>query len=245
MSRDTPPIVRPIIVARDLGIRYPRPENLVTRLVRPAARRRVERWALRHLTFSVAPGDCVAVIGANGAGKSTLLQTICGLLKPDEGSIQARGRIASLLSLGVGFDPRLTGRQNIELLGALRGLSRREITTSMPDIVTFSELGDAIDDPIRTYSSGMRARLGFSAATVLKPDVLVLDEVLGTGDRKFRAKSQARLQELIGDSASVVMATHDLAWVRESATQALLLERGALVASGSPAAVVEAYRREH
>src|SRR5687767_3219858 len=156
---------RPVIVAEDLGIRYAI-DGSVMRAVRRLRRGRTPppKWALRHISFTVRGGDCVAVIGANGAGKSTLLQAICGLLEPDEGTVRSRGTITSLLNLGVGFDPRMTGRQNVELLGALRGLPRGEILGHIPYVAGFSELGDAFDQPLRTYSSGMRARLGFSAA---------------------------------------------------------------------------------
>jgi lipopolysaccharide transport system ATP-binding protein len=230
----------PAIVARDVGIRFPSPHGFLSRLGRRRAQK--SRWALRHVTLSVQPGEFLAVIGANGAGKSTLLQAICGLLEPDEGVLRTRGRITSLLNLGVGFDPRLTGRENVELIAALRGLRQRDVDVHLPAVIDFSEIGDAIDDPLRTYSSGMRARLGFSAAMSVEPDILVVDEVLGTGDRHFRQKSQDRLIDLMDGASTVVMATHDLNWVSESATQAILLERGSLVAAGTPAAVVEAYR---
>ena len=235
---------RAVIAVEDLGIRYMIGGSRL-QAIRSMLRRRPSRtkWALRHVSFTVSQGDCIAVIGANGAGKTTLLKALCGLLEPDEGHVRSRGTITSLLNLGVGFDPRMTGRQNVELLGALRGLPRGEILAHVPYVADFSELGDAFDQPLRTYSSGMRARLGFSAAAVLEPDILVLDEVMGTGDRYFREKSQARLRELMGRAGTVVMATHDLNWVTEFATNALLLDRGTLVAAGSPVTVVDLYRR--
>lgn len=236
--------IEPAIAAQDLGIRYPT-AGLLHRALRRLRHRQPygARWALRHVTFSVNNGDCLAVIGANGAGKSTLLQAVCGLLEPDEGWVRTRGTTTSLLNLGVGFDPRLTGRQNVELLGALRGLPRRELLARLPSIASFSELGEAFDQPLRTYSSGMRARLGFSAAAVLEPDILVLDEVMGTGDRHFREKSQERIRGLMDGAGTIVVATHDLKWVTEFATEAMLLERGALVASGAPSTVVDLYRQ--
>ena len=200
-------------------------------------------WALRDIDVTVREGDCLAIIGPNGAGKSTLLQVIAGLLRPDVGSVRVRGRISSLLNLGIGFDPRLTGRENVELMGALMGLSRREVTARLPEVIDFAEIGEFMDAPLRTYSSGMRARLGFSAATsMVDPRVLLLDEVMGTGDAAFREKSRERVMSLVQGAHTVVLATHDMAWVSEFATYAILLDHGHVVAEGAPGAVSTLHR---
>jgi ABC-2 type transport system ATP-binding protein len=237
----------PVLATRDLGLRYDvqllRDRSIghaIRDLVRPRSRDRF--WALRHVDLTVRAGDCVAVIGPNGAGKSTLLQVIAQLIEPDEGEVLTKGRVSALLNLGVGFDPRLTGRENVELLGALMGLHGSEVRERMPGIVEFADLGSFIDAPLRTYSSGMRARLGFAAATMIEPNILVLDEVLGTGDVTFRERSRSRVMDLIGRARAVVTATHDMTWVAEFATYAVLLERGRIVGEGAPSAVTAYYR---
>jgi ABC-2 type transport system ATP-binding protein len=154
-------------------------------------------WALRDVTFRVVHGESLAVIGPNGAGKSTLLQVLAGIIQPSEGVIDVRGHISSLLTLGAGFDQELSGRDNVLLAGAFLGIDHRDMMERLGSIIEFADIGQFIDAPIKTYSSGMRARLGFSIATSVEPDVLLLDEVLGTGDQVFRAKSQARVMELV------------------------------------------------
>jgi ABC-type polysaccharide/polyol phosphate transport system ATPase subunit len=200
-------------------------------------------WALRNIDLTVRAGDCVAIVGANGAGKSTLLQVISRLIRPDEGTVRVHGRISSLLNLGVGFDPRLTGRENIDLMGAFMGLRPAQTRAKAPDVVEFAELGEFIDAPLRTYSSGMRARLGFAAATaMIEPNVLVLDEVMGTGDAAFREKSRDRVMGLLGRAHAIVLATHDMTWVSEFASYAILLDGGQIIAEGSPTAVSTLHR---
>ena len=236
-----------VLTASDLGLRYDlrvRKDTSIGQavkqfLLRPPA---AEFWALRHVNLTLKEGDCVAVIGHNGAGKSTLLQVIAKLIQPDEGEVRSRGRISALLNLGVGFDPRLTGRENVELLGALMGLRGGVVRDRLPALLEFAELGEFIDAPLRTYSSGMRARLGFAAATMIDPSILVLDEVLGTGDATFRDKSRARLRGLVERAHAVITATHDMTWVAEFATYAILLDRGRIIAAGSPSAVAAYYR---
>jgi ABC-type polysaccharide/polyol phosphate transport system ATPase subunit len=195
-------------------------------------------WALRDVTFRVEHGECLAVIGPNGAGKSTLLQVLAGIIRPSEGSVDVQGVVSSLLTLGAGFDQELTGRDNIKLAGAFMGMDHRDMQERMPAIIAFADIGEFIDAPIKTYSQGMRARLGFSIATAVDPDVLLLDEVLGTGDAVFRAKSQRRVAQLIGAARGIVLVTHDLHWVTEFCTRAILIERGHIVAEGKPDDVV-------
>ena len=203
-----------------------------------------EFWALRNVTFNLVHGESLAVIGPNGAGKSTLLQVLAGIILPSEGSVEVDGLISSLLTLGAGFDQELTGRENIRLAGAFLGIQGREMAERTPGIIEFADLGPFIDAPIRTYSSGMRARLGFSIATSVDPDILLLDEVLATGDEVFRAKSKARVLELVKAAKGVVFVTHDMNWVVEFCNRAILLEHGRIVAEGDPADVV-AIHREH
>lgn len=196
-------------------------------------------WALRHVDLHVQRGESLAVIGPNGAGKSTLLQVLAGIIRPSEGSVDVFGHVSGLLTLGAGFDKDLTGRDNILLGGAFLGLDDAVTRELLPAIVDYAELGDFIDAPLKTYSSGMRARLGFAIATSIDPDILLLDEVLATGDANFRTKSKARVIEIVGAAKAVVLVTHDMSWVTEYCNRAVLIERGKLVMEGEPAEVVE------
>lgn len=195
-------------------------------------------WALRDVSFDVERGESLAVIGPNGAGKSTLLQVLAGIILPSEGEVVVNGHISSLLTLGAGFDQELSGTDNILLAGAFMGLEDRIVRDLLPSIVEYADLGQFIDAPIKTYSSGMRARLGFAIATSVDPDILLLDEVLATGDAEFRAKSKARVIELVRAAKGIVLVTHDMAWVTEYCNRAMLLEKGQLIIEGPPAEVV-------
>jgi ABC-type polysaccharide/polyol phosphate transport system ATPase subunit len=167
---------------------------------------------------------------------------LAGIITPTEGEIDIRGQVSSLLTLGAGFDQDLSGRENILLAGAFLGMSTREINRRLEDIIEFTDIGAFIDAPIKTYSSGMRARLGFSIATSVDPDLLLLDEVLSTGDQVFRAKSQARVMELVRAAKGIVLVTHDMNWVTEFCNRAMLLEQGRVVAEGDPAEIVELHK---
>jgi ABC-type polysaccharide/polyol phosphate transport system ATPase subunit len=234
----------------DLGVRYSLRLTRKT-TIRGSFRNLARRsdgpshfWALRNVTFRLVKGESLAVIGPNGAGKSTLLQVLAGIIEPTEGAIDVRGQISSLLTLGAGFDQELSGRDNILLAGAFLGIDHREMIERLDGIIEFADIGQFIDAPIKTYSAGMRARLGFSIATSVEPDVLLLDEVLGTGDQVFRAKSQARVMELVRGARAIVLVTHDMNWVTEFCNRAMLIEKGHVVAEGQPDDVVKMHQ-EH
>jgi ABC-type polysaccharide/polyol phosphate transport system ATPase subunit len=198
-------------------------------------------WALRDVSFLVEKGSVLGIVGRNGSGKSTLLLTIAGTLKPDQGCVELFGNRPTLLTLGAGFEPDLTGRDNIYLNGAFFGLSKRRTEAIVDDVLEFSELGGFIDVPLRKYSTGMRARLGFSIAVHVEPDILLLDEVLAVGDASFKEKAQAKVQELIGKSQAIVVVTHDTNFVRTNCTDAMWLDEGEVRAAGEPEAVVDTY----
>jgi len=201
-------------------------------------------WALRDVTFRVEHGESLAVIGPNGAGKSTLLQVLAGIIQPSEGRAEIVGKVSSLLTLGAGFDTELSGVDNILLAGEFMGIDHRVMNARLPEIIGFADIGPFIDAPLKTYSSGMRARLGFAIATAVDPDVLLVDEVLATGDQQFREKSRARIEELIAAAKGIVLVTHDMNWVTTFCNRAMLLEKGHVVAEGAPADVV-AIHQEH
>ena len=232
------------IDAQGLGVRYNlrlTRQTTVRNSFRSLASRRegpTHFWALRDVSFRVVPGESLAVIGPNGAGKSTLLQVLAGIIQPNEGTVDVVGHISSLLTLGAGFDPDLSGRDNIRLAGAFLGIPHRVMEDTLPGIVEFADLGDFIDASIKTYSSGMRARLGFSIATAIDPDVLIIDEVLSTGDAVFRAKSKQRIVELTKSAKGIVLVTHDMAWVTEFCNRAMLIDRGHVILEGAPEEVV-------
>jgi ABC-type polysaccharide/polyol phosphate transport system ATPase subunit len=238
----------PAIEAHAVGVKYnlqlTRKNTLRMSFRNLTSRKDGERdfWALRDVSFRLVHGESLAVIGPNGAGKSTLLQVLAGIIMPSAGSVEVRGQVSSLLTLGAGFDQDLTGRQNILLAGAFLGMEATEMSRRLPGIIEFADIGQFIDAPIKTYSSGMRARLGFSIATSVDPDVLLLDEVLATGDQAFRAKSKARVLEIAAAAKAVVLVTHDMSWVTEFCNRALLLERGQVVAEGDPADVVRLHQ---
>jgi ABC-type polysaccharide/polyol phosphate transport system ATPase subunit len=198
-------------------------------------------WALRHVTFACRAGDVLGVVGRNGAGKSTLCLVMSQILVPDEGRIVVRGRISALLSLGAGFVKDLSGRANILTQAAFLGIPRREIARRMDEIIEFSELGDFIDEPMRAYSSGMRARLAFAIASTVTPDILLLDEVLSVGDLAFRLKCQKRLEEMMGRSRLIIVVSHSTSFIRETCSHCLWLEQGTVRAFGAAGEVVERY----
>jgi ABC-type polysaccharide/polyol phosphate transport system ATPase subunit len=234
------------IVCDDLGVQYNlrfnRKRTIRESFANSVLRKPPERfWALRHVGIELRQGESLAVIGPNGAGKSTLLQVLAGIMRPSEGVVDVRGPVSGLLTLGAGFDAELSGVENILLGGAFLGLKDTVTRELLPSIIEFADLGDFIEAPLKTYSAGMRARLGFSIATSVDPEILLLDEVLATGDATFREKSKARVIELVQSAKAVVLVTHDMTWVREYCNRALLLEKGLIIVQGSPDEVVEAH----
>jgi len=200
-----------------------------------------EFWALRDVSFSVRPGERLGVLGFNGAGKSTLLKVIAGVMKPTAGTVEIQGVIAPLLELGAGFDMNYSGRENIFLYGATMGFSRAYIKERYDEILEFSELEEFIDRPVKNYSSGMRARLGFSIATAVEPEILIVDEVLSVGDAKFRNKSEAKIKTMFDRGVTVLFVSHNTAQVRSLCNTAILLDKGRVIAQGEADHVCDVY----
>lgn len=200
-------------------------------------------WALRNVSFEVPQGTVFGIIGANGSGKSTMLRTLARIYAPDEGTIRLRGKVSSLITLGAGFNANLSGEQNIFYNGLLLGLTRQEIERKFEQIVEFADLGDFIDAPVRTYSSGMKARLGFSVAVHVEPEILVVDEVLVVGDAAFRQKCQDKMRQLFSEGTTVVMVQHNLEAIVTMCHQTMWLEKGEIREIGAPLEVVNHYLR--
>jgi len=200
-----------------------------------------EFWALRNASFEVAPGEVLGIVGRNGAGKSTLLQLVCGTLTPSAGTIAVNGRVAALLELGAGFNPEFSGRENVFLAASIMGLTAEEIKARFEQIVDFSGIRDFIDQPVKTYSSGMYVRLAFSVATNVDPDVLVIDEALSVGDGEFARKSFDRIMELKKAGKTILFCSHSLYQVEAICSRALWLDHGQVRAQGGAAEVVRAY----
>lgn len=198
-------------------------------------------WAVRHISFEVEKGDKLGIIGLNGAGKSTLLKIISGVIKPTEGSIEMKGNIVPLLELGSGFDQEYTGRENIFLKGALLGYSKKYLEERIDEIIDFSELEDFIDVPLKNYSTGMNARLAFSIATAVDPQIMILDEVLAVGDAKFREKSLERMRSLLEEDVTVLFVSHTIQQVKELCNKAIWLENGRVIMQGSADEVCDKY----
>jgi len=200
-----------------------------------------EFWALKNVSFNVTKGEVVGIIGKNGAGKSTLLKVISGILKPTEGTVRCSGNIVPMLELGSGFDQDLTGRENIFLNGAILGYSKEFLRNKYEEILEFSELGRFIDVPIRNYSSGMLMRLAFSIATVVNPEILIVDEILAVGDTAFQEKSKARMMELMSGGTTVLFVSHSLKQIREMCNRVIWLDGGKVKMIGETNEVCDRY----
>jgi teichoic acid transport system ATP-binding protein len=213
-------------------------------LIRLGRRERIIREikAVRDVSFEVPRGAALGVVGVNGAGKSTLLRTMAGILPPTDGRIEVFGRVSTLLSLGVGFKSELTGQENVVLGGLAAGLSRAEMAAKYEEFADFAELGDFMDMPMRTYSSGMYGRLAFSVATNMDPDILLIDEALSTGDARFKQKSFAKMRELCGEARTIVLVSHGLRSIREICDEAIWMNEGRIAMRDDADAVIDAYK---
>lgn len=200
-----------------------------------------EFWALRNISFEVKKGDRVGILGLNGAGKSTLLKIVSGVMKPTEGSIEIKGKIAPLLELGAGFDYNYTGRENVFLNGAILGYPKKFLEEKYDKIVDFAEIEEFMDVPLKNYSSGMQARLGFSIATMVEPEILILDEVLSVGDAKFQEKSEERIMSLFDKGITVLFVSHAVEKVLKICNKAIWLEKGELIMQGDAKEVCTKY----
>ncbi|MBH1940369.1 ABC transporter ATP-binding protein [Mobilitalea sibirica] len=200
-----------------------------------------EFWALKDVSFTLNKGDRLGILGLNGAGKSTLLKIIAGVLKATQGSVTTKGKIVPLLELGAGFDAQYTGAENIFLYGAVLGYPKDFIKEKYDEIIEFSELGEFINVPVKNYSSGMKARLGFSIATIVEPEILILDEVLAVGDAKFRKKSEKKIKSMFDSGVTVLFVSHSIDQVKRICNRAILLDKGQLIAQGGVDEISEIY----
>src|SRR3954451_3278016 len=237
----------PRIRVQDVSVTYrtslesaPTLKNTVLRLGR---REKIVReiQALRGVTFEVPEGQVLGVVGANGAGKSTLMRTVAGILPPNSGRVEVHGRVSTLLALGVGFNRKMTGRQNVVLGGLAAGLTRDQLREKYDEIVAFAELEEFMDMPMRTYSSGMYGRLTFAVAVTMEPEILLIDEALSVGDARFRKKSFRKMRELCGENRTILLVSHALGSIKELCDQAIWMHKGELRMWDDPDAVVDAY----
>ncbi len=226
---------------------YDRTESIVGALGE-AARRMLRRWrpryfeALRDVSLAVGEGEIVGVIGVNGSGKSTLLRTISGIYHPDAGSVRVSGRVSALLSLGTGFDVRLSGVENARILGLMHGLSLAEIEAMVPGILQFAGIGEFAEVPMKYYSTGMMSRLSFSMIVAMEPDILLIDETLSVGDLQFQEKSKTAMNDLMRRASCQMLVSHDLGLIERACTRVIWMQAGAIIFDGEPAAAVDRYR---
>jgi len=241
--------MKPVVLLDNISVRYRAPEAKIGTLKEFAIqilKRNVhykEFLALSDIDLEVSEGEILGIVGRNGAGKSTLLKVVSRVLIPTKGRVRLRGRVSPLLELGAGFHPELTGRENIFLNGTLLGHARRELESRLDEIIEFAELSTFIDSPMRTYSSGMTARLGFSIATAWKPDILILDEVLSVGDENFRNKCQARIETFQSQGTATLLVSHTSSNIETMCTRAVWLDHGVMKAEGRVKEVVEQYKQ--
>ena len=230
-----------VILLDDVSLKFPKRKGLVDLLRGVFSKKKHEYSALKSITLDIKKGEIIGIIGKNGCGKSTLLRVISGIYPPNSGSCLVSGKISLLAGLGTGFSAHQTGRENALLFGSILGYSQEKITTLLPEIIEFSELGDFIDEPIRTYSAGMKARLGLAVASAIQPEILLIDEVLGVGDPAFRKKSTDRIMEMVKEAGTVLIVSHSFGMLSEVCDRLILIEEGRIAAEGDAESVIKAY----
>ncbi|HIL64857.1 MAG TPA: ABC transporter ATP-binding protein [Candidatus Poseidoniales archaeon] len=230
-----------MISVDDVSLSFPLARPGLTTLL---SRKKQEKlkWALKRITLDVDQGEVLGVIGRNGSGKSSLVRVMSGIYSPAKGTVLSRGQLFLLANVRIGFTGNLTGRENAYLYGSILGHSTKKMDELMPEIIEFSELGDYIDQPLRTYSSGMSARLGFSVATAVQPDILLIDEVLSVGDLDFRERSKQRILNMVENAGTVVMVSHSLDLLKKICNRIVFIDDGEVVAIGDPDEVIQTYR---
>lgn len=245
MNRKTQPSLIVSNVGMRLRLDRNRSSSLKDAFLRLGERRpeKKEFWALKDITFEMYPGERMAVLGLNGSGKSTLMKVISDVYEPTEGRVLKKGKLAPLLELGAGFCSQYTALENIFLYGAILGYSQSFLKAKIDEIIEFAELADFMDVPIKKYSSGMRARLGFSICTAVSPDILILDEILSVGDARFRAKSEKRLTDMMDEDMTVLFVTHSLDQAKKICSKALILNHGQLAGIGPVDEIAEHYTK--
>ncbi len=230
----------------NLGIEknYSIKEAFISVFDKKRRQKRTEFWALEDISFEVAPGEVVGLIGSNGAGKSTLLKVVSGVMKPTKGKVTVNGVISPMIELGAGFDLELTARENIFLNGAILGYSKKFLEEKFDDIVEFSELKDFLDVPVKNFSSGMTAKLAFSIATVVNPEILIVDEILSVGDIKFQEKSKEKMLEMIKGGTTVLYVSHSLESIKELCDKVVWIEHGKLIKTGNTKKICDEYYKK-
>lgn len=234
------PAKSPVVCLENVSLCYRRSASFFLATKNKNLRAAKEFWVLRNVSLALYEDETIGLIGRNGSGKSTISMIISGSLQPDQGQVTVRGRV-QLLALGVGFRPAMTGRENVIISGSILGMSRREIREKMDEIEAFADLGDFFDEPVKNYSSGMKSRLGFAVSTVINPDILILDEVMSTGDAAFRKKANQRMTEMRERTKTVILVSHSPDQIRELCSRIIWLDKGRIIRDGPVDTVLPEY----
>lgn len=230
-----------VIVLENVTLHFPKLKNFISIFTDLIRKRKTQFTALRGVNLEVKSGEVFGLIGKNGSGKSTILRVVSGIYPPDEGKCKVKGNISLLAGIGTGFSAHQTGIENALLYGSILGHNEKEMTAKLPEILEFSELGEFIHEPIRTYSAGMKARLGLAVASAIRPDILLIDEVLGVGDPQFREKSKARILDLVAETGTVVIVSHSFGLMKDICDRVGVVHKGELVMIGTPEEAIATY----